>query len=134
VAAAVVDRFEMIEVEGEHAHRRHAAAIARHEDAGGLEKPSAVQQTRERVGCRRNFVNVDSAIFRQDQHNESRTNDVEQDLDCEHHDPTARKAVGGVAVGRNRRQRYRDEKDGAMQHRNKDGRPVPDQRFAPLAP
>jgi hypothetical protein len=45
VAAPVVDRFEMIEVEGEHAHRRHARLpIARHEAAGGLKEAAAVQQ------------------------------------------------------------------------------------------
>jgi hypothetical protein len=44
VSVPVVDRLEVIEVEGKHADRRHGAAVAGQERAGGVKKSAAIQQ------------------------------------------------------------------------------------------
>ena len=76
---------------------------------------------------------MNGAVLGQDQHDKGSADDIEQNFDRKHRDPSRRDAVD--AVGRSQgRQRHRKQKNGAVQHRNEDRRPAPDDRSASLAP
>jgi hypothetical protein len=135
MSAFVVDGLEVIEVEGEHADGRHAIPTAdRNQAAGGFKESAPVQQPGQRIGCRRHLVAIHRPILRQDQQNDSRADDIEDDFDRKDHDPAARQALASVTRAAKGGERYGKQEDRAVQHRNEDGRPAPDQRLAALAP
>ena len=113
----VVDRFEMIKIEGKHADRHDAFAIASHEHPGSLKKSAAIKQAGKRICGRCGLIEVNGAIFCQYQHHERRADDVQQYLDRKHRDPAAGETMDAV-VGRNCRERYGKQEDRPVQHWN----------------
>ena len=75
---SVVDRFELIEIKGQNADRRHAAAAGGCHQAGRSFKESApVQQPGQWIARCRHFVAIHRMILGQHQHDQSRSNNVE---------------------------------------------------------
>ncbi len=88
----VVDRFEVIEVEGKHADRRLAGFAAGQQRGSGGEETAPVEERGQGIGLGRRLVAIDGAVFGQDQHDKSGADHIEHDLDRENGDPAGGEA------------------------------------------
>ena len=134
MAVLIVDRFEAIEIENQHAHGRLALSPpGRHEAFGGFEVAAPVQQPGERIGCGRHAIAMHGPILGEDQYDEGDADDIKNDFDRNRHDPAARRSRTALPCTAQCGNRHRKQKDRAVQHRNEDRRPAADQRFTALA-
>jgi hypothetical protein len=79
VSVGVIDRFEPIEIEGKDADRRHAPAAAGHHQPGsGFIEAAPIQQAGQGIRGRCYFVAVHRAVFCKIQHDQSRSDHIQQ--------------------------------------------------------
>src|ERR1700728_571870 len=81
VSVGVVDRFEMIEIERQHADRLFGLSAVAHELGASFEETAPIEQIGQWICCCRLLVVADSTVLCQHEHDNCRANDIEHDLD-----------------------------------------------------
>jgi hypothetical protein len=112
----------LVEIENEHTHGFEPRRIGLHHRGGRFEEAAAIEEAGQRIGRGRFLVAAHGAILGEDQDDEGGADDIKHDLDGEDRDP-----AGADAAHVERRQRHRQQKDRAVQHRHERCRPAPDE-------
>ena len=82
MAEAVVDRFELVEIEHQHADRLRLARALRDQRVGRFEKGAPVEQAGEQIGHRRGLVHQRDALLRHDHDDEGGADHIDHGLEA----------------------------------------------------